>query len=404
LETLRFNEYGELRKEILLVILVNSIFGFAVGFAVPSVAPLIVFMNVTMTFVGNIRSATQTIGSLIRPLLGPLVDRYGPKTFYLLGGMITTIGHVFYALTESWILLAAGLLLTNLDIPTRGLSSTVAIGKGSDTKTRGKAFSLDLGINQLASTFAPLIGGYAADELRLSFRWIFGIAGGLMLLGLVLMAVKYSPPVVSKTIWHPSLGGFMRQAFSIDRRLRTYALVSTLDWFFWGLSFPFYSLFIYKQLGVTTEQLGIVAAIASASPTIASLALGPVLDRWRTTRFLAVSEFMAIGALTPILVGTGVEFAYVSSVFWGLVYGLWVPAMNSFILDTVGNESFARASGNVSLLANILSIPSPAIAGWLFDNISPKAPFAITLIGAITTGTLILLLLKEPRTAATQRT
>jgi hypothetical protein len=76
--------------------------------------------------------------------------------------------------------------------------------------------------------------------------------------------------------------------------------------------------------------------------------------------------------------------------------------MNSFILDTVGNESFARASGNVSLLANILSIPSPAIAGWLFDNISPKAPFAITLIGAITTGILILLLLKEPRTAATQ--
>ena len=151
METFRFNEYGELRKEILLVILVNSIFGFAVGFTVPSVAPLIVFMNVTMTFVGNIRSTAQTIGSLIRPLLGPLVDRYGPKTFYLLGGMITTIGHLFYALTESWVLLAAGLLLTNLDLSMRGLSSTVAIGKGSDTKTRGKAFSLDLGINQLAA-------------------------------------------------------------------------------------------------------------------------------------------------------------------------------------------------------------------------------------------------------------
>jgi len=26
-----------------------------------------------------------------------------------------------------------------------------------------------------------------------------------------------------------------------------------LDWTVWGLSFPFYQLFIYKQLGATTE-------------------------------------------------------------------------------------------------------------------------------------------------------
>jgi len=141
----------------------------------------------------------------------------------------------------------------------------------------------------------------------------------------------------------------------------------------------------------------------SASPAISALALGPMLDKWRRTWFLAVSEFMALGAITPILLATTPEVAYFASIFWGLVYGLWVPAINSFILDTVGNENFARATGNLSLLTGIFSTPSPAIAGWLYDNVSPKAPFITTLIGAIVIGVLILVLLRGPKSPARTR-
>jgi len=122
-----------------------------------------------------------------------------------------------------------------------------------------------------------------------------------------------------------------------------------------------------------------------------------MLDRWKPKWFLAVSELVAIGSITPILVGTRPEVAYLSAVFWGLNYGLWVPAMHSLILDTVGSKSFGRASGSVNVLASLLSIPSPAIAGWLYDNVSPKVPFIVTLIGAIAIGVLMLALLKEPK-------
>ena len=394
---LDLSEYGVLRKEVLLVILVNSIFGFAVGFGAPSVTPLIVFVNVAMAFVGNVRAIVQVLATLIRPLLGPLADRHGPKPFYLLGGMTTVVGYMAYALTESWGLLAVGLLFANLDMYIRAFSSTVAVGKGSMAGTRGKAFSLDLGVTQFASTVSPLIGGYVADKFQLSFREVFTLVVGLMIVGLVLMVLKYPSHTKSEPTASSSLGSYVKQAFATDRRLRTFAYLSALDWSLWGLSFPFYHIFIYKQFGATTEQLGIVVAIGSASPALASFLLGPVLDRARPTRFLAISEFMALGAFPPILFGARIEMAYVSAVFWGLGYGLWMPAMNSYVLDTVGKDSFARASGNVSLLASLLSIPSPAIAGWLYDNVSPKAPFVITMIGALSTGVLILLLMSEPK-------
>jgi MFS family permease len=121
-----------------------------------------------------------------------------------------------------------------------------------------------------------------------------------------------------------------------------------------------------------------------------------MLDQWKPKWFLAVSEFMTIGSLTPIPVGTRPEVAYLSAIFWGLNYGLWMPAMHSLVLDTVGGKNFGRASGNVNVLASLFSIPSPAIAGWLYDNVSPKVPFAITLVGAIITGALMLVLMKEP--------
>jgi len=393
---LRLDEYGVLSREVLFIVLVNSIFGFAIGFGAPSVAPLIVFVNVSMTFVGNVRTLSHALVTLIRPLLGPLIDHHGAKPFYLLGGVVTTVGYLSYALTESWLLLAAGLILTNADMFLRGFASTAAIGSCSESETRGKAFSLDMGVGQVTSMIAPLVGGYVVEQLQLSFKWIFGIVVGLMIGGLALMATRHSSPKRVESVGALSLKAYLRQAFSIDRRLRSFALMLVLDWTMWGLSFPFYQLFIYKQLGATPEQLGIVVAISSASPAVAGFLLGPMLDRERPKWFLALSEFMAIGSFAPILVGTRPEVAYLSAIFWGLNYGLWVPAMNSLVLDTVGSKNFGRAIGNVNLLASLFSIPSPAIAGWLYDNISPKVPFAVTLVGAFSIGALMLILLKEP--------
>jgi len=396
---LRFGDYSALRREVFLLIVVNSIFGFAYGFAAPSVAPLIVLIKVTMTFVGNTRAAARGLGTVFRPLLGPLIDRFGAKPFYLVGGALTVAGYASYALTESWSLLGAGLLLSELDFYVRGLARTAAIGSCSDPETRGKAFSLDLGLAEMASAVAPLVGGYVAGSFQLPFRWIFWISTGLTVFSLTLMATKYSSSKMSSASSSISIRGYFRQAFSIDRRLRAIAFVSVLDSVFWSLSFPFYNLFIYKELGATTEQLGIAVAIMSASPAISALTLGPMLDKWRTTRFLAVSEFMALGAILPILVATRPEVAYFASIFWGLVYSLWAPAMNSYMLDTVGPEKFARATGSLSLLTGIFAIPSPAIAGWLYDNVSPKVPFTVTLVAAVVIGALIIVLFRKPRTS-----
>jgi hypothetical protein len=69
-------------RQILLLIAINALFGFAVGFSSPSVAPLIVALGVSISFVGQ----AQTVGGLgttfLRLPIGVAMDRIGCSIHY----------------------------------------------------------------------------------------------------------------------------------------------------------------------------------------------------------------------------------------------------------------------------------------------------------------------------------
>jgi MFS family permease len=148
-------------------------------------------------------------------------------------------------------------------------------------------------------------------------------------------------------------------------------------------------------MAASTEQLGIVIAISAGIPALTGLTLGSRLDRAGRIPFMAASEWSAIGAFLPLLFGWRPEFAYVSAVFWGLVYSLWVPALNAYVIDHFGRQTFGQTMGTLSLIAGTVSVVSPLIGGWMWDNVSPKLPFIITLVIAIANGFLIWFTLEE---------
>jgi MFS family permease len=146
----------------------------------------------------------------------------------------------------------------------------------------------------------------------------------------------------------------------------------------------------------TQEQLGITLAIAAGIPALTGLTLGSKLDKVGKRPFLMASEWAAIGAFLPLLFGWRPEFAYISAIFWGLVYSLWMPAINAYIVEHFGREKFGQTSGTMSLVSGTVSAASPALGGWMWDNISPSAPFIVTLALAIAIGFIIWFKLAEP--------
>jgi MFS family permease len=56
--------------------------------------------------------------------------------------------------------------------------------------------------------------------------------------------------------------------------------------------------------------------------------------------------------------------------------------------------------GTLSLVAGLASVASPALGGWMWDNISPKSPFILTLALANIVGVIIWFKIEEKKDKA----
>jgi MFS family permease len=374
--------------QIPFLIASDALFGFAVGFSSPSVAPLIVALGVSITFVGQAQTVGGLGGTFLRLPVGAMMDRVGRKLFIILGGLITLAGFISYSLANFWLVLGAGITLTALDYAIRGTATSAALGDIASHGGVGKVFSLDLGVTETAATIAPLLGGYAATALFVSQSGIFAISSSLIAVALFIILIGYHPSIVERDNPEP-------WSVRPSRKLIPLMMVVAIDAFAWRISFPFWTLYVFKQMAASTEQLGIVLAISAGIPAVTGLTLGSKLDKVGRIPFLVASEWSALGAFLPLILGWRPEFAYVSAVFWGLVYSLWVPALNAYVIDHFGRQNFGQTMGTLSLIAGIASIASPLIGGWMWDNVSPKVPFIVTLLFAIVNGLLIWFTLEE---------
>jgi len=390
---------SDAERQILLLIAVDALFGFAVGFSSPSVAPLIVALGVSISFVGQAQTVSGLGATFLRLPIGVAMDRIGRKPFILLGALVTLAGFVSYSLATFWLLLGSGIMLVTIDFSIRGTASSAALSDAARSGRVGRVFSIDLGVTETAATIAPLVGGYLATVKAVPSQLIFAVSAVLVAAATTVVLIGYKPTPAPQTRATTSVS--WRSLLRVDRRIVPLLAVVALDAAAWRISFPFWTLYIFKEMGATQEQLGIALAISTGMPALTGLTLGSKLDKVGRTPFMAASEWCAIGAFLPLLLASRPEFAYISAVFWGLVYSLWMPAINAYAVDRFGSERFGQTLGTMSLISGLASAASPALGGWMWDNVSPKAPFILTLILAVVIGFIIWFKIEETRPTST---
>jgi predicted MFS family arabinose efflux permease len=203
-------------------------------------------------------------------------------------------------------------------------------------------------------------------------RLIFGTSASIVVAAILVVLVGYRPVPIrhAQETFDSSWSSFLRP----ERRMLPILAIVALDAVAWRISFPFWNLYVFKEMHATQEQLGIFLAISAGIPALTGLTLGSRLDKLGGKPFLAASEWCAIGAFLPLLLTSRAEFSYISAIFAGLVYSLWVPAINAYVIAHFGHRRFGQTLGTMSLISGLASAASPTLGGWMWDNISPGSP------------------------------
>lgn len=346
--------------------------------------------------------------AVLGPVLGWIIDRFGPQGMIRLGIVTFGVGFMFLSQIESLAGFYGAVLVIALGGSLSGFFPiNVAIIHWFE-KRRARALSvLSLGL-ALGGMFVPVVAWAMQNH-----GWratAFGSGVLVILVGLPLArifrrrpedcgeTVDGLPPAVGQT-GPPEEPG--QREFTAREALRTGA--------FWLLSLghglALLAVFAVSVHAIThmKESLGYSLAQASLVITLMTVAqVGGVLvgwalgDRFEKRYVAAICMLMHAGGLLMLTYATGTAMLIAFALLHGGGWGLRGPFMQAIRADYFGRRSIGMILGLSAMIIVIGQIGGPLIAGILAD-VTGNYRAGFTLISMLAgLGSLFFLLAKRP--------
>ncbi len=149
----------------------------------------------------------------------------------------------------------------------------------------------------------------------------------------------------------------------------------------YGLSVPFFAIYLSTQKGVPASAIGIMLALAMLTTAIASALSGEVSDTFGRKRVMTVSLFLRSASMLAMAVSMFVDAHYFWSIafhFAGSFFGAFFrPASNAWIADNTTPAERVKAFSYMRIGLNLGWTIGPALGGLLAHS-SYALGFALT--------------------------
>jgi len=328
-------------------------------------------LGLNKEFIGLIEGSLTTVVSLMKIGAGYLSDALGVRK------AIVSIGYAFSA--------AARFLLgfAGSGIATMGLRLTDGIGKGlkdaprdalvagsAGSRTLGFSFGVQRTLDTMGSAIGPLI---TYGLLRLwvdhanKYREVFLVAG-----------VIAAAPLLIIGLWvKERKQPINRQAISLKVLRGPFAgFLAIMLLFTLGNSSDAFLILRSQDADVSPTNIPLIIALFNLISALAAIPAGRLSDH--------------IGRRKTIVIGWGVYaltylgFALVRNpllvwglyAFYGLYYALTEGSAKAMVAELVPEANRGAAYGLYNASVGIMALPASLLAGVLWNQVSPSAPFA----------------------------
>ncbi len=360
------------------------------------------------------RSITSVQNSMLGPLTGFLVDRFGPRIVVGAGMSITGLGLVLLGITNAmWVYYVANILMA-LGLSVGGmLVMSVAVNNWFRRRATLAQSMMLLGFS-LAGVFGVPLLVFLQSALgwRHSATWT-GIA-------IIVIAVPCSfllrqrpetfgllPDGDSPGTHAQANGGpplVTEHNFTLGQAVRTRAFwLLAFGWSVISLGTGVVQVHLFLHLGQGSGGVGLerttvalVWSVASISNIPARLLGGFLGDRLPKNLTLGMAGLFMAGSVFALALATSFTTALFFAVPYGIGWGMSTPVMNSAQGEYFGRRSLGAIRGSLQLAALPFTIAAPVVVGHMADTQGTYRWAFIMISTVMVLGAGLVFLAKRP--------
>ncbi len=339
-------------------------------------------LGAATTVIGFIGGLSESIDAIFRIFSGRLSDRVQKrKSLAVLGYSISTVAKPFMYLAASWGAVLAVRFGDRIGKGIRASPRDALVADSVSASEWGKGF----GLHRTMDTSGAVLGMAVAAiivylvqsgglELSLkTYRWL--VLGGIVpavlavLVLLILVRERKRKPLSAS---HSGLSSSNLRA-GFDSRFKLFLAIMAV--FTVGNSSDFFVILRAQNLGSPVLYVVLMLVVFNVTYAVSSLPAGMLSDRLGRRKVIALGWFIYALVYLGFAVASSMWQIWLLFACYGLYYGMVEGVARAFVADLVPEEKRGTAYGLYHGVVGLTLLPASLIAGWLWQAISPAAPF-----------------------------
>lgn len=339
-------------------------------------------LGAPMQIVGMIEGLAEATASFVKILGGRLSDKAGTrKPFVIAGYSLSAFSKPLLALASTWHFVLFSRFIDRLGKGMRTSARDALIAGSTDKANWGKAFGFHRAMDTLGAAIGPLTAlamieymGAAKPDYRLIFITAF-IPAALGVLVLIYFVKEVAAPPAA-----PGAPAAAPMSADFKKFVALYAIFAL------GNSSDVFLIMKAKTMGFTLTH--VILAYTGYNLVYAALATPA---GWLSDKLGKINT-MVFGFLVFAAVYVGFATATKGWMVWALFalygfYGAFNEGISKAVISHLSTgENRASAMGYFQGALGFLTFAASALAGFLWDKVSPAAPFFVGACGALLAG------------------
>jgi MFS family permease len=336
---------------------------------------------------------------------GHFADKYGRKKIIYTMTFGMSLSFIFYALAPTWEYIVIAIMIGSICAIYFPAFTALEADSISPEK-RGKGFAV-LGLfSRILAVFSPVLGGLLVDR--------FGLVAGLRIAyGFVAIAFLVTASIrmfyLEETLENPhnfhirnlksdfitSITSTKETWTALSGNLKAFILSMALAGFSGPFYFAFNTLYAFDVIGVTSVQWGFLVTVNMLTIIILIIPAGRFVDRIGRIRSLLLGYLVWIPSVIFFIFARDTVSVFLIFILGGVSEVLFMPAFMALRGDMIPRQLRGRVMALFGLIMNLTSIPSSALAGFLYQW-NPMYPFLLYIILEAITFAFIIQYVHEP--------